>query len=126
MSRRPTLVWATLAVIGLLIAVGVSYAASRLASPDVGLSSEPITAGSKLAPPRSDADSKERANRTKRGKKPGKTTTTPSAPPVRTQPATPPPVTPPPTDDNSGSDDSGSHGGGDDSTGHGSGDDQDD
>lgn len=63
MSRRPILVWSALALAGVLIAVGVSYAASRLASPRVGLSSEPITAGAKLAPARADRDAKPKARR---------------------------------------------------------------
>ena len=42
--------WITLAMAGLLVAVAVAYAASRLASPNVGLTSEPVSAGAKLAP----------------------------------------------------------------------------
>ena len=90
MSRRPILVWSTLALVGVLIAVGVSYAASRLASPHVGLSSEPITAGAKLAPASADAGAKpkSRAGRKQgRKKQPGKGSST--APPP-THPAAPP------------------------------------
>jgi hypothetical protein len=42
--------WVALALAGLLVAVAVAYAASRLASPHVGLTSEPVSAGAKLAP----------------------------------------------------------------------------
>jgi hypothetical protein len=52
--RRPgshsTLLWVTLAVLGLAVAVGVSYAASQLSKPTVGLSSEPVPGVSDLAP----------------------------------------------------------------------------
>ena len=45
-----TIAWIALALAGLLVAVAVAYAASRLASPHVGLSGEPISAGRRLAP----------------------------------------------------------------------------
>ena len=53
MPRRDpgTVGWVALAIAGLLVAVAVAYAASRLASPHVGLSGEPISAGGHLAPP---------------------------------------------------------------------------
>ena len=87
--------WAALAIAGVLIAVGVSYAASRLASPDVGLSSEPITAGSKLAPARTvearPPAAKEKPKKKKPRKRPSRpTTTTPAAPPTGTTDSTPP------------------------------------
>ena len=50
-GREPgTVAWIVLAVAGLLVAVAVAYAASRLASPHVGLSGEPVSAGARLAP----------------------------------------------------------------------------
>ena len=49
--RMPATVrWLGLALLGILIAAGVSIAASRLASQQIGLASEPISAGDALAP----------------------------------------------------------------------------
>ena len=42
--------WFGLALLGLLIAAAVSIAASRLASQQIGLATEPVTAGDALAP----------------------------------------------------------------------------
>ncbi len=50
MISRPTLKWLALAGLGLLIAVAIAIAGSRLASRQIGLSSEPIRAGDALAP----------------------------------------------------------------------------
>jgi hypothetical protein len=44
--------WAGLALLGIVIAAAVSVAASRLASQQIGLASEPISAGDALAPAR--------------------------------------------------------------------------
>jgi hypothetical protein len=43
--------WIGLALLGILIAAGISIAASRLASQQIGLASQPISAGNALAPP---------------------------------------------------------------------------
>jgi hypothetical protein len=84
--------WIALAVVGLLLAAGASYAASRIATQPIGLSSEPIDAGSDLAP------------RVRRTPRPAPTrTATPTSTPTRT-------ATPVPTVDDSGSDDSGGGG----------------
>jgi hypothetical protein len=49
--RAPaTLRWLGLALLGILVAAGVAIAASRLASQQIGLASEPISAGDALAP----------------------------------------------------------------------------
>jgi hypothetical protein len=49
--RMPgTIRWAGLALLGVLIAAGVSIAASSLASQQIGLASEPVSAGDALAP----------------------------------------------------------------------------
>lgn len=45
-----TVRWVALALLGLLIAAGVSIAASSLVSQQIGLDSEPISAGDALAP----------------------------------------------------------------------------
>jgi hypothetical protein len=42
--------WLGLALLGILIAAGVSIAASSLASQQIGLASQPISAGDALAP----------------------------------------------------------------------------
>ena len=42
--------WIGLAVLGILIAAAISIAASRLASQQIGLASQPISAGDALAP----------------------------------------------------------------------------
>lgn len=120
--NRTMLAWGALALAGLLIAVGVSYAASRLASPNVGLSSEPIGAGAKLAPAKTTADRPPKAKAKPKSKRPKKkrppaTTTTPPVqppPPTTSTPSTPPrpPVTPTTDDHGGGSDDSSGHGSG--------------
>jgi hypothetical protein len=51
--RRPgrtVLGWAVLALLGVALAAAAGYAASRLATEPIGLSSEPITVGRELAP----------------------------------------------------------------------------
>jgi hypothetical protein len=50
MSSRATIKWVGLALAGLLVAGGVAIAASNLASQQIGLASEPISAGDALAP----------------------------------------------------------------------------
>src|SRR5215208_2841387 len=50
MTPRSTHAWIALALVGLAVAAGASLAASRLASQDIGLASEPLTAGEDLAP----------------------------------------------------------------------------
>ena len=45
MRMPATIRWAGLAILGLLIAAGVSIAAGSLASQQIGLASEPISAG---------------------------------------------------------------------------------
>jgi len=48
--RRQTVLWILLAVLGLVVAAGVTAAAGRLSTQHVGLSSEPLSAGERLAP----------------------------------------------------------------------------
>jgi len=50
MRLLATIRWVALALLGLLIAGGVAIAASSLASQQIGLASEPISAGNALAP----------------------------------------------------------------------------
>jgi hypothetical protein len=42
--------WALAALLGVVVAAGAAYAASRLATQPIGLESEPIRAGESLAP----------------------------------------------------------------------------
>jgi len=105
MSFPATFKWIGLALLGLAIAAAVAIAASHLTSQQIGLASESITAGDKLAPAvRSTDTGKRSAHRSHTG-------TTPASPPTTVTPSTtvPPPVTtvPPPSSDSS--DD---HGGG--------------
>jgi hypothetical protein len=93
--------WLALAVTGILVAAAVAYAASLLASPDVGLTSEPLSAGARLAPrPHSAPKPSHGHHRAPR------TITTPApappAPPARPVPLPPPQ---PEADDSSHGDD---------------------
>jgi hypothetical protein len=47
---RPVFRWLGLALLGILVAAVVSIAASRLASQQIGLASQPVSAGDALAP----------------------------------------------------------------------------
>jgi hypothetical protein len=67
-----TLTWVALALVGLAVAVGVSYAASQLSKPKVGLTSEPISHVRELAP--------EKPTRGPNGSPERTTPTTPAAP----------------------------------------------
>ena len=50
MPVRRIIMWTLLALAGLLIAVGVTTAATSLTSQRVGLQAEPLNAGEELAP----------------------------------------------------------------------------
>ena len=96
MSRggsRATRAWVALALVGLVVAVSVSYAASQLSKPKVGLTSEPVSGLSKLAPQPA----------------PGKRPHRPRAPKPSTTPTTAPTTTsvpvPAESNDESGDDD---------------------
>ena len=114
MPVRRLLLWLALAIVGLLVAVGVTTAATSLTSQRVGLSAEPLDAGDDLAPePARSAD----PTATPKPKEKPERTRTP-------QPTADPTPTAEPFDDHgSGSepgDDSGGHGS---NSGHGGGDD---
>jgi hypothetical protein len=111
--RRSTLGWAALAVAGLLIAAGAAYAASRIATQPIGLSSEPISAGRQLAP-RADATPRPARKRTPPTKHKRRPRKTPTARPTATPTAAPTiaPTAAPTVDD---------HGGGRGSSGKGKG-----
>lgn len=100
-GSRTVVAWLVLAIVGLVMAVGVAYAASRLASPKVGLSSEPLTAGARLGPRTRGATRPQPSHRRKGRKHNGSTQatpapTTPSAPPVTPPPPAPTPPAPTP------------------------------
>jgi len=100
--KRTTLGWTALALAGLLIAAGAAYAASKIATQPIGLSSEPISAGRALAPKATrPARPKPRRTATPRPK--------PKPTPTRTATAAPTsvPTAVPTTDDNGGSDSGG-------------------
>lgn len=88
-----------LALLGILVAGAVAIAASRLASQQIGLASQPISAGDALAPaPR--GKQKPRHAEPHRGHRQTTTspepTTVPSAPPISPEPTySPPPSTNP-------------------------------
>jgi hypothetical protein len=91
--------WALFALLGLVLAAGVSIAASRLSSERIGLSSEPITAGKRLVPSQPPVRHR-RHRRHRRKRTPPPATTAPAPPPPRTVPSRPPapqvPATPAP------------------------------
>lgn len=50
MNLRVTAKWVALALVGLAIAIGVAIAAANLASQQIGIASESVSAGDTLAP----------------------------------------------------------------------------
>jgi hypothetical protein len=121
--------WIALALIGLVLAAGVSIAASKLTRQHIGIASEPLSAGRELAPATTTTPAQRPAARHRHHHRKHHTSTTTTPPPVNPTPTpvTPPPVTPAPTpapsppatqtppqhrDDSSGKDDSGGTGSG--------------
>lgn len=108
MRSPTTLKWVGLALLGLLIAASVSIAASRLASQQIGLASEPISAGDALAPvARQPGKHRHRGGQTTTP--PATTTTAPPPMPTTTETVAPEPR--PKEPGHSGGGD-GEHGGG--------------
>jgi hypothetical protein len=113
-----TIRWLALALLGLLIAAGVSIAASGLVSQQIGLASEPISAGDALAPQASSGANRHEGPRHKAS--PAKTPTEPAPaktaapPPASTEPQPPStvPVVPAPPSGSSSSGGEQDHGGG--------------
>lgn len=88
--------WIGLAILGMLIAAGVAIAASRVASQQIGLASEPISAGDALAPRTKEKERGAGATpRPRVARKHQENKRTPSIPPP-SGPA--PPVVPPATE----------------------------
>ncbi len=81
-----TALWAMAAVLGLVLAAGMSFATSQLTSQHIGIGSEPLTAGRRLAPPPPAA--------TRRTTTPSRTTSTSPRAPETTQTRTAAPVVP--------------------------------
>jgi hypothetical protein len=105
--------WFLLALLGIAIAAGVSVAASRLASQQIGLASQPISAGDALAPARQ----KPQPNQPPRHPHGGndRTAPVPATPPARTETSEPEPTSPtlaPPVEPHSGTGHDGESGGG--------------
>jgi hypothetical protein len=50
MTARTVVAWIVAAVLGLVVAVAITLAASQLSSQHVGLSGEPLSAGEQLVP----------------------------------------------------------------------------
>jgi hypothetical protein len=97
--RRATVLWTVLAVCGVLLVAAVTVAASRLSTQTIGLSSEPLSAGDRLAPKATRTPAAPKPTATRARQKPK-----PTATPVATATAAPPVI----TDDHGGDDDSGS------------------
>ncbi len=105
--------WFGLALLGILIAAGVSIAASRLASQQIGLASQPITAGDALVP-RASPRPAPRKHSPGRPHTPAPTTTTQSTQPPPTTIPTSPTTPAGPTRSGGGEGDGGGGGGADD------------
>lgn len=120
MRLPATAKWLGLALLGLLIAAAVAIAASRLASQQIGLASEPISAGDALAPavasPQPGRRTKRAHHRHRSEAPPG---TTPANPPLTTptEPTTTGPPSAPSQEHTQG--DEGGGGGGGGGGGHG-------
>lgn len=84
-----TMRWLGLALLGILIAAAISIAASRLASQQIGLASQPISAGDALAPvghegPRHHRSGRKSGNHQKTA--PSQPPASPSLPPTSSEP----------------------------------------
>ncbi|HEX3324503.1 MAG TPA: hypothetical protein VHR65_05125 [Solirubrobacterales bacterium] len=98
----PTLRWLGLALLGILIAAGVSIAASSLASQQIGLASQPISAGDSLAPaarekPKQRRPKQHNSNRDHTTRSPTTPSTTPPPqpePPIYSEPPSTTPTVP--------------------------------
>jgi hypothetical protein len=116
MRSRATIKWAGLALAGLLIAVGVAIAAGNLAGRQIGLASEPISAGDALAPAASPNRGHGSTSQGNGGHRPSPVTTTTTTPEstVPTVPSPEPESTIPASPSHEPSDDRGGGQGADD------------
>jgi hypothetical protein len=83
MSRQAAL-WAFAALLGIALAAGITWATGQLTSQHIGLSSEPLSAGSRLAPRVAGAPTRARSRTSLQQ---GAATVTSSTPPVSSTPA---------------------------------------
>jgi hypothetical protein len=60
MSRQLAM-WTLAALLGIVLTAGVTWATNRLTSQHIGISSEPISAGARLAPPTAERTAKRRS-----------------------------------------------------------------
>jgi hypothetical protein len=124
-----TMKWVGLAVIGLVITIAVALAASALISQQIGITSEPISAGDALAPQpggQQTGSGGQQGETTKPAPEPAPTEASPEASPPEISPEpAPAPEAPPASEpqgehsggesrDGGGSGGGGGHGGGDD------------
>jgi len=107
-----TLKWIGLAMLGILIAAVVAVAASRLASRQIGLASEPISAGDALAPQTAQPRRASKPQSTDRT--PESTTSVPTTTTATPEPAPTPTTEAPSPSESSSEDGGGDHEGGDD------------
>jgi len=110
--------WIGMAVLGILIAAAIAVAASRLASRQIGLASEPISAGDALAPQTTRPG--RAADRRSQSRAPEATT---SEPTTTTAAPEPTPTSPVPTPETPSRSESSGEDGGADHGGHEGGDD---
>ena len=86
--RRHTALWALAALLGLMLAAGISWATSTLTSQHIGLSSEAETAGRRLAPPEATRSTPATTTTKKPARtQPPSTSTRPATTPITTAPA---------------------------------------
>jgi len=111
MRARSTIGLVVLALLGLVLAAGITMAASSLTSQRVGLSAEPLSAGDELVPQERPATTpaRSRARTTRTSTTSARTTTTPAPAPTAT------------TDDHGGDDHGGAGDEGEDDSGRGRG-----
>ena len=117
MRLPTTLRWIALALLGLIIAAAVALGASRLASQQIGIASESVSAGDTLAPPITPATGR-RGEKPQAGGTEKEGTKTEPAPPTEPaevlEPGPEPEVEPTleaPAEPSSGDDESGGEGG---------------
>jgi len=115
MTLPATLKWIGLALLGIAIAAAVAFAAGNLASRQIGLASEPISAGDALAPvggSNRDVGSKGSGNGSDGGGSDGNATAPSTGAPTASPAVTTPESTTPSGSDDSGDDSGGGHGDG--------------
>jgi hypothetical protein len=108
MRLPTTLRWIALALLGLIIAAAVALGASRLASQQIGIASESVSAGDTLAPPITPATKRRQEKPEGNGPRKEETKTEAQPPTETVEPEPPAEV---PAEPSSGDDESGGGGG---------------